>query len=166
MIDKKAIASVQIFNGLNKRQLDLIANHLQEKTISKGKSIILENTQGDSLYILYSGNVKVTKKLTLEIENSDVEEKQLTTLKGSDLPSFGENGLVGAGKRTASVYALTDCVTYRLTQADFSKIINYDPLAAFGIMKNIAITLAKRLESTDEDVVKLATALSIAVSMN
>jgi len=161
---KNILSSFQIFYGLSDEQLTQIETHLQTVTFPKGQYIIYENTSGNSMYFLFKGKVKVTKKLTLAIGDNDVEEKMLATLSDKDFPAFGEIGLVGAGKRTANVIALSDCVLFHLTRESYEKYVSEDVEAAYLIMKNIAIVLARRLESADDDVLKLATALSLAVS--
>ena len=48
-------------------------------------------------------------------------------------------------------------------KADFDSFANYDSKAAYIVMKNIARKLSQSLKSTDDNLVKLATALYIAV---
>ena len=164
-IDLAALGNVHTFGGLNPPQLERVAAELKVVYIAKGDYIIHENTQGSSLYILYQGRVNITRKLTMEIEGLEAEEKMLATLNGDYLPAFGENGLIGAGKRSANVIAVTDCVMYKLEQEAFERLVQQDIAIGYHMMRNTSINLARRLETTDEYVVKLATALSIAVQM-
>jgi CRP-like cAMP-binding protein len=168
MIDKNILKKVQIFNGLTESQLETISNFLAEEEIQKGHYIIKENTTGEKIYILCRGIVTITRKLTLDIGNIKNEEKKLATLsdKIQPLPSFGENAIVEAGIRTANVIAKTNCVMYSMTKDQFKEIENHDISISYIIMKNIATTIANRLKKTDENVIKLATALSIAVAQN
>ncbi|GEM_PF-354738 len=164
-IDETSLAGVQTFAGLSPAQLSRVAGALEVVHIPKDEYIIHENTQGNSLYILYKGRVNVTRKLTLEIEGLTAEEKKLASLSADNLPAFGENGLVGAGKRSANVVAETDCVMYKLNREAFEELVRQDVEIGYQIMRNTSMSLARRLEVTDEYVVKLATALSIAVQM-
>ena len=164
MIDAISLKNVRTFKGLNDIQLVFVASFLKEQKFEKGDYIIRENTKGDNLYILYRGNVKITRKLTMEIEGLKAEEKKLASLDDKVCPAFGENGLIGAGKRSANVIAVSDCIMYTLSRQDFDEIISSDPNAGNIILKNTCLSLLSLLERTDEYVVKLATALSIAVS--
>ncbi|MCD4827869.1 MAG: cyclic nucleotide-binding domain-containing protein [Candidatus Cloacimonetes bacterium] len=164
-IDLASLTSVHTFAGLNDSQLKQVAAALQVIVIDQGDYIIYENTQGSALYILYRGRVNVTRKLTLEIEGLEAEEKMLASLSDKNLPAFGENGLVCAGKRSANVIAKTDCVMYKLEREAFERLVEHDTAIGYHMMRNISQSMARRLETTDEYVVKLATALSIAVQM-
>ncbi len=162
-IDHSSLGDFQTFKGLSGDQLEAIASYLVPVFYNKGESIIRENSSGDSLYILYKGRVDITRTLTMQIQGLSTEEKKLTSLSETDKAAFGENGLVGAGKRTANVIAATDCIMYRLSSECFKKIVEKDIQAGYRIMHNISKALAIRLAHTDEDLVKLATAFSIAL---
>lgn len=165
MQDIESMRKVKLFNGLDEKQLLLIQSYMKREVVKRGDYIIREHDDGVEMYILRKGKVKITKKLTLEIEGLPNEEKTFSTLDDSDLPSFGESGLVKGSKRTANVISLTDCTLYALSQQDFDRIAEQDIHAAYVIMRNIAIRLSSILMHTDENVVKFATALSIAVSL-
>jgi CRP/FNR family transcriptional regulator, cyclic AMP receptor protein len=115
--------------------------------------------------MLTEGKVKITKKLTLEIEGLSAEEKQLASSSAESRPAFGENGLVTAGKRTANVIAFTECVLYELQKPDFEKVVSEDVEIGYHMMRNTCVTLSKLLAGMDENLLKFATALSIAVKM-
>ncbi len=162
-VDHSALGDLQTFKELSKNQLEMVATYLVPVFYNKGEYIIKENSSGDSLYILYKGTVSITRTLTMQIQGLNAEEKMLATLTDTDKASFGENGLVGAGKRTANVIAATDCIMYRLSSECFKSIVEKDISAGYQIMHNISKSLAIRLARTDEDLVKLATAFSIAL---
>jgi CRP-like cAMP-binding protein len=61
------------------------------------------------------------------------------------------------------VIAVEDCLLYTLSKSDFDDFAREHYPAGFHIMQNIAQILSERLNSTDESLVKLATALYIAV---
>ncbi len=162
-VDHSSLGEFQTFKGLSTDQLEAIASYLVPVVYKMGEYIIRENSSGDSLYILYKGRVNITRTLTMQIQGLNAEEKKLTSLSESDMAAFGENGLVGAGKRTANVIAASDCIMYRLSSESFKKIVEQDIQAGYRIMHNISKALATRLAHTDEDLVKLATAFSIAL---
>jgi CRP-like cAMP-binding protein len=79
------------------------------------------------------------------------------------MPSFGENGLITNGLRTANVIAAEDCTVFELSGDNFNKIVQKDIYTGYQIVRNISSIVCKRLEDTDKNVVKLATALFLAV---
>lgn len=158
------LQKIRLFHGLQIYQLELISHLMQPLTIPQGEYIIREQTTGDKIYMLMQGTVRVTKELVKGIDDQDAGEKQLATLDCAYCPTFGENGLLGKNIRSANVIASTECQLYTLAQADFEVFAKEHPAIAYLIMKNIASVLSERLINTDDNVVKLATALFIAVS--
>jgi CRP-like cAMP-binding protein len=63
----------------------------------------------------------------------------------------------------ANIIALSDCELYTLSKADFDNFAEYNYQAGYIVMKNIARKLSESLKDTDNNLVKLATALYIAV---
>ncbi|HPS39601.1 MAG TPA: cyclic nucleotide-binding domain-containing protein, partial [Candidatus Cloacimonadota bacterium] len=59
--------------------------------------------------------------------------------------------------------AQTDCTLYAMAKLDFDQLAEKDVRAAYIITMNIAQVLSDRLHTTDDNLVKLATALYIAV---
>jgi CRP-like cAMP-binding protein len=164
MIAMPDFSKTLIFKGLTNQQLLLIQEYLEINSYAKGEVIIEENTQGSRLYVLTSGMVAVTKNLVMDIlDSQETEAKRLATLNGKDMPSFGENGLITNGLRTANVIAAEDCTVFELSGDNFNKIVQKDIYTGYQIVRNISSIVCKRLEDTDKNVVKLATALFLAV---
>ncbi len=157
-------SKTRIFQGLTEEEIKIVESYLVQMHYPKGKQIIEENSEGSRLYILASGKVYVTKNLVMDILDShDAEEKRLATLTGDCLPSFGENGLITKGLRTANVIAGEDCTVYELSGEDFEELVSQDVTIGYKVVKNIADIVCGRLEQTDKSVVKLATALYLSV---
>jgi CRP/FNR family transcriptional regulator, cyclic AMP receptor protein len=157
------LSQIQIFKDLNESQLNLVSGFLKEISFEENEFIVRESSEGESLFILYEGSVRVTKKLIMDFQGYSGENKNLATLQADFLPFFGENGLVGNGTRNANVQAITKCKMLELTKQDFDAIAEKDIQTAYLIVKNIALVIAERLDKTDKNVVKLATALSLSV---
>jgi len=163
MLDISILAGIPLFKGLNQEQLKIVQPYLKRQPIAKGQYIIQEDTVGDLLYILCDGTVKITKHLIKGMDDAEAREKVLATLTSDLLPTFGENGVLGNSVRTANVIAHTDCTMFTLSQSDYEQLTQKDIHVAFVIMQNIACKLSTLLYNTDINVVKLATALFIAV---
>lgn len=65
--------------------------------------------------------------------------------------------------RTATAVAITDCELLALKRADFEKIAEVDPRLGFILMRNIATHIAGTLKKSSQDLLKLATAFSLAM---
>ncbi|MDI3504699.1 MAG: family transcriptional regulator, cyclic receptor protein [Candidatus Cloacimonadota bacterium] len=164
MLSLDTLRKVHIFAGLEEAELEPLNSYLQQIQVEKGDYVLQENSVGDCIFILVKGTVRVCKELVKGIgEDMADTQKVLATLDGSMLPTFGENGILGQAPRTANVIAATDCVLYTLAKRDFDSYARQHIQAAYQVMKNIAEVLSQRLNTTDENLVKLATALYIAV---
>lgn len=164
MISLDTLKRVPLFKGLNEAQLLELQPLLKEHKVPKGEYVIREGSIGDLIFLLYEGKVQVTKDLVKGFDEDQAStEKVLASLSGEMLATFGENGVLGNAPRTANIIAIQDCLLYTLSKADFDSYAGKNYEAAFHIMTNIARKLSDSLSITDANVVKLATALYIAV---
>jgi CRP-like cAMP-binding protein len=164
MLDLKNLKRIRLFKELNDQELKDLLPCLRPESFSKGEYILREESFGDQIFILAQGKVRVTKDLVKGF-NEDIAstEKVLATLGAEYLPTFGENGILGHAARNANVIAVEDCLLYTLSKSDFDDFAREHYPAGYHIMQNIAQILSERLNSSDESLVKLATALYIAV---
>lgn len=96
-------------------------------------------------------------------DGRDETEKSLVYLDARDPAVFGEAGLLASGQRAATVVAVKPCEAYEINREDFLKLCEADPMVGYLTMRNLAQILESRLRKTSQDVLKLATALSIAL---
>jgi CRP-like cAMP-binding protein len=164
MISLEILRKVRVFTNLEDAELELLRPYLLMRKYAKGDYVLKENTVGDCTFLLVKGTVRVTKDLVKGYDEDIANtQKVLATLSQDFLPTFGENGILGQAPRTANVLAATDCEIFTLCKQDFDAFAKNNPKAAYHVMKNIAEVLSQRLNTTDENLVKLATALYIAV---
>ncbi len=126
--------------------------------------IICEDRTGDEMFIFLEGEVRVSRKLTMlaELEHNEIS-KTLMTMSSKEKPFFGEMGLPGQQERTASVIARASCRLLIIGQKNFERLCDDDPKMGFAILKRIALTAGERLLKTNKDVMKLTTALCLAL---
>ena len=164
MIELDVLRKVPLFKGLSDDYLAELIPLLKPLQVPKGDYVIKENSFGDQIYLLQEGCVQVTKDLVKGFDEDQAStEKVLATLCADYLPTFGENGVLGHAARTANIIATKDSLLYTLSKADFDTYAAGHHEAAFVIMTNIAKKLSESLSTTDANVVKLATALYIAM---
>ena len=164
MIELETLAKIPLFYDVNSEALAYLQPRFKQLLVNKGTVIIKENTEGDQIYILVKGIVQVTKDLVKGFDEDQLlTEKVLAKLSADSLPTFGENGVLDNGTRMANIIALSDCELYTLSKADFDNFAEYNYQAGYIVMKNIARKLSESLKDTDNNLVKLATALYIAV---
>ncbi|OPX22871.1 MAG: hypothetical protein B1H03_03260 [Planctomycetales bacterium 4484_113] len=158
------LKEVYLLQDLTEAQLEHVADLAEVVQVPQGERIISEGQRGEEMYILFEGKVRVMKQLTF-FEGSEHDElsKILSTLDGKERPFFGELGLLGQTERTASVVALEPCRLVKIKRAPFERLCEEDPRLGYLILKRIAQVTGKRLLRTNRDVMKLSTALCLAL---
>ncbi|MHB1243400.1 MAG: cyclic nucleotide-binding domain-containing protein [Gaiellaceae bacterium] len=128
----ETIARVPLFAGLEKRDLERIADSFKERTYAAGETIAKEGQGGAGFFVIGEGTAKVT-----------VGDEERATLGPGDY--FGEIALIDEGARTASVTAETDMTTYAMTFWEFRPIVETDASIAWKLVQ----ALAHRLREAD-----------------
>jgi len=165
-IDLSFLRKIPLFVGLADDKLEMIKRIIKEKTVDAGSVIIKEGTHGTEMFILLDGEVEVSKSLLLKIagRGMDQRDKSLIRLTGDDYAFFGEMALFDSNaERSASVTAKSKCVVAEITQEDFFKLTESDHEIGYHVLKNIVTIISNRLDKTTKDVLKLTTALSLAL---
>ena len=160
----ESLSSFSIFDELSDEQVKEFIPHIKLRSIEKNENIINEGEDGDSLIFLFSGDVTITKAMTLMTNktNVDTREKEMTRLTAEVHPVFGEMSLFDEhDKRTATITTLIKCDIGILYSTDFFGICDSDPQVGNIVMRNIAGQLAKNLQKTNGQVLKLTTAFSL-----
>ena len=121
----ETIARVPLFAGLEKRDLERIADSFKERNYSAGDTIAGEGQGGAGFFIIGEGNAKVT-----------VQGEDRATLGPGDY--FGEIALIDEGARTATVTADTDMKTYAMTFWEFRPIVETDSRIAWKLVQALA----------------------------
>jgi CRP-like cAMP-binding protein len=110
---------------------------MRKKYYKKDAEIITEGTLSDCAYIIESGRVEVSKKL------SNGEKQVVCILQKNDI--FGEMGLIDSLPRSANVVAMEDCTISVMTQDIFNSLSKHKPEALMPILKILASRLRKVL---------------------
>lgn len=124
-----------------------------ERDSRKGDIIIREGKEGDELFIIKSGCVRVLK-------NTLQDEKYTVVILSADQHIFfGEIGLLLNDKRSATVVCEVDSTFLVTNRKKFTEFGEREPHIALQIVRRIARILASRLSKSNQDVVTLFSAL-------
>ena len=164
--DIKLLREYFIFKGLSERELKSISSIVNKITANSGSVIIQEGEIGDDLFLLEEGVVDIHKTLTMVTSKHDFGQKERTFIRltGDYHCYFGEMALFGDAVRSATVKAVTQCELMVIKSDDFRKLCEDNPRIGYVVVSNIALKLSEYLRKTNEDVIKLTTALSLALS--
>ena len=157
----------KIFDGLSNTEIDLFLKQIKSTSYHKGEMIMKEGKSGDSLLFLLSGEINITKSLTLSTnknEAKDNREKEFIRCKAEDNIILGEVSLFSSDhKRTASAKALTECNIGSIDKKDFFDICNTNTEVGYKVLKNLIRIISGKLINTNHQVLKLTTAFTLVI---
>ncbi|MGD2127149.1 MAG: cyclic nucleotide-binding domain-containing protein [Desulfobacteraceae bacterium] len=162
----KTVRKSPLFKNLDENEIEEILNITRERRFQKNDIIMQEGDEGDTMYMVLTGEVGVSKTLTMKFGDDDYRrtEKVLTHLRAQDRVIFGEMALICQDNRSASILAKSDCVLLEIKRDDFMRLTENKAELGVKILLNLAELLIGRLKQSSQDVTRLTTALSIALS--
>ncbi len=129
------LRNVPIFTDLSDSDLNRIASKMVSRDYEKGQMILLEESTGETFFIITSGTVKVTRL------SDDGREVILALLGGSDF--FGEMSLLDGEGRSANIVANEDAEVMTLSRRDFLECLETYPKIAIALLEELAVRLRK-----------------------
>jgi CRP-like cAMP-binding protein len=138
----------------------------KEVTIPAGEVIMREGEVGDSMYLFAEGQVMVTKNLTLKTGKRGFSqaEKSMVRLDARYVSFFGDMAIFENDVRSATLTAATDCLLYEIKRDAFERLTQQNSALGYKFLRKIAEVLCHRVRQGNQDILKLTTALSIALS--
>ena len=163
---KDFLKEVGILARLTANELDLVWGIVKQMSAPAGTVIIREGDVGDSMYFFAEGQVNVTKNLTLKLGKQGFRqaEKSFVKLDSSEVSFFGDMAMFEDDTRSATITASTGCLLYEIKREDFENLCTTHPHLGYKILREIAPVLCRRIRKGNLDVLKLSTALSIALT--
>ena len=137
-VDEAVIRKAPIFSGLDASAADALRASMNLVKLRKGQSLFKEGDDGDHLFVVSSGKVKLGTK------SVDGRENLLMILGPGDM--FGELSLFDSGPRTATATAVTDSKLLALGQDKVIPWVKEHP----GVSLQLLARLASRLRRTNE----------------
>jgi len=138
----------------------------KEVRVPADEVIMREGEVGDSMYLFAEGQVLVTKNLTLKTGKRGFSqaEKSMVRLDAQYVSFFGDMAMFEKDVRSATITASTDCLLYEIKRGDFERVIEENFALGYKLIRKIATVLCHRVRQGNQDILKLTTALSIALS--
>jgi len=163
MMDATFFRKIFLFQDLEEDEINQVLSRTVPRDFPAGAVIIGEGDPGDSLFIMQAGEVEITKQLTLVLDEDTPKERVFVRLNAENGVYFGEMALLENESRSATVSAMTDCSLLELYQKDFLDLIGHNPTMGVKLLLRLAQVLSRHLRKTNQDVVKLTTALAVSL---
>ena len=136
------LGRVEIFNSLDKKELETLGRECRERSYSAGTTIIKQGDSGSGLFIITSGHVKVT----IAHHPDRAEEEVGTFGPGSVL---GEMALLDDQPRSASIVTIEDVTALILPVWEFRATMRSHPDIAIKLLSVMSRRL-RRLERKND----------------
>ena len=118
---------------LSNQQYKLLRKRLTERHYAAGDTILTDQTDGEELFLIATGRVKVIQ------QTRDGREHTLAILHAGDF--FGELELVDGRPRMARVLALDDCLIYSVEKKHFEELMNESHPFTFRLLQVLSVRL-------------------------
>jgi CRP/FNR family cyclic AMP-dependent transcriptional regulator len=134
----EVLAKAGLFQGVAPEAAEALAQALSFSDYTRGEHVFDEGEQGDTLFIVLKGKIKIGRRAT------DGRENMLSVMGPSDM--FGELSLFDPGPRTATAVVVTDARLASLAHAALRPWIKDRPEIAEQLLR----VLARRLRRTND----------------
>ena len=138
------LKSIPLFSSLNDIELEAIQKLSYVKKYPRDQIILLEDEEGDSLFIIIKGKVKV-------VTYSETGKEVIFSIL-SDNDFFGDMSLLDGKPRSASIVTMTGTTIQMIRRPDFNRLLVDHPRIALRLLE----VLAGRLRKADERIESLA----------
>jgi diguanylate cyclase (GGDEF)-like protein len=142
-VDEKSnfLKTVNIFSSLSEGEIHTLLPFLHLMEIDGDKTIFHEGEDGHELFIVRSGRVAISIKL------SDGRKRELAEFLPGDF--FGEMSIFDSAPRSATCYTKERSSLFFLRAGDFFSLIKHHPSIALKVMHRMARITLERLHNTN-----------------
>lgn len=124
------LASVEVFSGLEPRELTEIAQVAVPRTFERGEVIFREGDPGDTCYVIRTGTVSIRR------DHPDGRTLALAELRPGSI--FGELSMFGAETRSATAEVLEPTTLVAILRRDMQRVVRSSPDIAFKMLASLA----------------------------
>src|SRR5919197_2786373 len=132
------IRSIPIFSGLSREDVAKILGKMEEASYEIGTTIFSQGDKADAFYLIQSGAVQVV------VEGSEGKSETVAVLGPQEW--FGEMALLSGEARSATIIAVKDTTTWRLSREAWDDLIEKHP----SWLLHFCATLSRRLSHLDQ----------------
>jgi CRP-like cAMP-binding protein len=129
-VDNDVLRQSPLFSALDDEAATALRASMTETRLRRGEVLFHEGDEGDKLYVVTEGKVKLGR-------TSSVGRENLLAIQGPG-QMFGELSLFDPGPRSATVTAVTDATFSSLSHEDLLRWLDGRPAVARGLLAQLA----------------------------
>ena len=131
----KALAGIELFQGMGLNALRSLLAELSWVSLTAGEQLIRQDEDGDALYVLLNGRLRVT------FTRDDGREYGIVEIGRGEC--VGEMSVLTGQLTTANVYAIRDSNLIRLSKAAFHRFKEQHP----AVLEQINRLIVRRIKN-------------------
>jgi len=135
MKDEEFLSQVPLFHSLSEEAMKGLLANIRKIRFKKGEALFKKGMEGDSLFIIKRGKVKIV------IGSEDGEEIILAIFSVGDF--FGEMSLLDGMPRSADAVAIEDTEVMMLNRREFINFLIGNEQAIRSILQSLSMRLRK-----------------------
>jgi CRP-like cAMP-binding protein len=142
------LSKINLFSALQPTYLRRIASLGLEEDYDAGALIFQEGAQGDKMYLILSGAVRISRQVP------GMGEEALAVLRSGT--HFGEMALIDDFPRSADARAHEACRLFVVRKEDLEDLLFVDRDLAYDLLWSFVRTLSSRLRETNDKMTFMA----------
>ncbi len=132
----EALQRAPLFKDFSESGLETIAAFATERRVPAGEALFLEDTAGESLFVVKAGTLRLT------VRDGSAQREIGKLGPGAHV---GSMGLLARSVRLVSAVAETDCEVVELARRDFFRKAQEKPVTCLKLAAVVAGELARRV---------------------
>ena len=137
-VDHDVVRKAPLFGGLDEQAAETLIGSMNAQRLERGDVLFHEGDQGDRLYVIGEGKIKLGRT------SSDGRENLLAILGPGEM--FGELSLFDPGPRTATATAVAETQLLSMGNEQLKEFLHQRP----GVAATLLAALARRLRRTND----------------
>lgn len=142
-MDVELLRQSAIFRDLDEGELARVAEVCREQAFAKGAYIFREGEPGNRLYLITSGEVRISRNVP------GSGEEALAILKPG--ACFGEMAIFDRSERSTDAIANGEVACITIARPDFELLLDFNRDIAFKVLWAVVRLLCSRLRTTNEN---------------
>lgn len=141
--DFATIKSSVMLQGFTDDDLGKLAAFCEMREMSESTTVFIENMPGESLFLIKSGTIRISKMF------AEGDEKTLVVIGPEDI--FGEMAVIDGLPRSATARVAEDAQLISLKKKDLERLSVEDAALALKLVSNIVKVFSARVRDSSEE---------------
>jgi CRP-like cAMP-binding protein len=141
-MDRALLAQSQLFKDLTDDEAESVGEICEVIELKAGEYVFREGDEGDRLYIIESGEVRISRQIP------GAGEEALTVLKRG--ACFGEMSVLDRSSRSTDAIVHSRCTLMTIARDDFRQLLDSDIELGYKVLWSVVHLVCERLRMTND----------------